>query len=175
MDLSAKSDRELQIWIENHEAKSAQSTPLYSQLIGERLRRARATQLLDLERSLAHLKEAAVRQTCTTYGDLATASGIEWSRARHQMNGTHGHLDRLLDLCRLQELPLLTAICVNRQRLAEGELGDDALDGFAAGAQRLGYTVADAREFHHKCRDECWTWGRAQGASLPPHPPLENM
>lgn len=168
MDLSAKSDRELQTWIENHEAKGAQSAPLYIRLIEERLRRARATQLLDLEQSLTHLKEAAIRQTCTTYGDLAAASGIEWSRARHQMNGIHGHLDRLLDLCQLQALPLLTAICVNRDGLAAGELGDEALDGFAAGAKRLGHLVADAREFHHYCRDKCWAWGREQGASPPP-------
>jgi hypothetical protein len=45
------------------------------------------------------LKEAAIRQECISYGDLAKASAINWSRARHLMNGSHGHLDRLLELC----------------------------------------------------------------------------
>jgi hypothetical protein len=35
------------------------------------------------------------------------ASGIEWSHPRHQMNGPHGHLDRLLELCYARGLPFL--------------------------------------------------------------------
>jgi hypothetical protein len=78
------------------------------------------------------------------------------------MNGPSGHLDRLLDLCHARGLPLLTAICVNQSGVADGELGKDALTGFAAGARRLGLLFADDRAFHHKCRDECWQWGRDQ-------------
>lgn len=48
------------------------------------------------------------------------------------MNGPHGHLDRLLELSYARGLPLLTAICVNQDRLEEGELGDEALAGFVA-------------------------------------------
>ena len=167
MDLSAKTDKELDQWIANHErAAGGTARPLYHQLLEERARRSQAKHTLNLERSLGHLKQAAVRQICTTYGDLAIASGVEWSQARHQMNGATGHLDRLLDLCHARSLPLLTAICVNQAGVSTGELGEDALDGFAAAARRLGFLVTDERAFHHQCRDECWSWGREQAGKV---------
>ena len=95
----------------------------------------------------------------TGIGALATASGIEWSQARHQMNGANGHLDRLLDICYARSLPLLTAICVNQGNIVDGELGKEALAGFVAGARRLGLAVSNPLEFHHRCKDECWAWG----------------
>lgn len=78
------------------------------------------------------------------------------------MNGANGHLDRLLDLCHARGLPLLTAICVNLTGVSTGELGDDALVGFATGARRLGWPVTNPRALHHRCRDECWAWGKTQ-------------
>ena len=30
--------------------------------------------------------------------------------------------------------------------------------GFVAGAKRIGLTVTSERAFHHKYRDECWSW-----------------
>jgi hypothetical protein len=163
MDLSAKTDREIELWILNHEEKGEARAPLYLLLLEERLRRAQATQKLSFEHSLEHLKRAAIDQRCTTYGALAAASGVEWSKARHQMNNTNGHLDRLLDICHLRSLPLLTAICVNQGGVADGELGEEALAGFANGARRLGISVSDPLAFHYASRDACWTWGREQG------------
>jgi hypothetical protein len=66
--------------------------PLYRVLLEEQARRSQAKQKLNLERSLDHLKQTAMQQACTTYGQLAKASGIEWSQARMQMNGASGHL-----------------------------------------------------------------------------------
>ncbi len=162
MDLSAKSDREIEQWIANHEAKGETSAPLYVVLLEERVKRAQATQKMSFELSLDHLKHAAIDRRCTTYGALAAASGVEWSKARHQMNGSNGHLDRLLDICHVRGLPLLTAICVNQGGVVDGELGEDALAGFANGARRLGISVGDPLAFHHACRDACWAWGREQ-------------
>ncbi|MCP6536251.1 hypothetical protein NL488_27455, partial [Klebsiella pneumoniae] len=87
-------------WIINHE-KTAGGTarPLYRELLEERVRRVQLKQTLSLEKSLECLKGAARRGVCITYGDLAGASSVEWSQARHQLNGANGHLDRLLDLC----------------------------------------------------------------------------
>ena len=160
MDLSQKTDKELDQWIANHEAKRATAQPLYHQLLEERVQRAQLKQKLNHERSLEHLKQAAIRQSCTTYGELAAASGVEWSQARHQMNGASGHLDRLFDLCHARKLPPLTAICVNQAGVATGELGDDALAGFVAAARRFGFQIMDERAFHHQCREQCWKWGR---------------
>ena len=163
MGLETKTDKEIDQWIVNHEQKpGGAALPFYHQLLEERARRAQQKQKLNMEHSLACLKDAAVRQTCVTYGELAAASGVEWSQARHQMNGSTGHLDRLLDLCHARGLPLLTAICVNQAGVSTGELGEDALAGFVAAAQRLGFLITDDRAFHHQSRDECWLWGREQ-------------
>ena len=165
MDLAAKTDAEINNWISNHEAKRATGQPLYRQLLEERARRTQSKHQLNFDQSLAHLKEAAIHQRCTTYGELAKASGVDWKVARHQMNGPSGHLDRLLDICFARHLPLLTAICVNQNGVATGELEQTALSGFASGARRLGISVTDERKFHHDCRSACWEWGRLQKMS----------
>lgn len=157
--LESKTDSEIKIWIRNHEEAGKTSTPLYLQLLEERARRSQSGQRLDFGRSLEHLKQAARERTCTSYGALAAASGVEWSKARHQMNGPNGHLDRLLDICHARGLPMLTAICVNQGNVADGELAEEALSGFVAGARRLGVAVDDPVGFHRRCRDECWDWG----------------
>lgn len=133
-------------------------------LLEERAKRAQATHKLDIELSLDHLKQAALEQRCTTYGALAAASGVEWSKARLHMNGLNGHLDRLLDICHARGLPLLTAICVNQGGVANGELGEDALTGFSSGAKRFGASMGDPLSFHHKCRDDWFEWGRERSA-----------
>jgi hypothetical protein len=159
-----KTDKEIDQWIKNYEAQKQTDNPFYHELLEERARRTQAKHVLNMERSLTRLEEAAADGVCVSYGDLAKASGVEWSRARHQMNGPQGHLDRLLELCHARKIPLLTAICVNQDRLEEGELGEEALAGFVAAARRLGYAVTDEREFHHQARDACWSWGEARRA-----------
>lgn len=160
--IRAKKDAEIDVWITNHEKAGMTSTSLYFMLLEERIRRSQLKLALSLETSLAHLMVAAVEQRCTTYGALAEASGVEWSKARHQMNGANGHLDRLMEMCHIKELPMLPAICVNQNGLVNCELEDAALAGFVTGAQRLGMRVVDPRTFHHQCRDHCWEWGRTQ-------------
>jgi len=169
MDLSAKTDQELNQWIANHEhAPGGTARSLYGELLEERARRSQTKQRLKLDRSLEHLRQAAIRQACTSYGELAAASDVDWKVARHEMNGATGHLDRLLDLCHARSLPLLTAICVNQDSVSTGELSEAALTGFVAGARRLGMLITDPRSFHHRCRDECWEWGRRQAGKAKP-------
>jgi hypothetical protein len=159
VEFTGKKDSEIETWIRNYEKARKTSEPEYRELLEERARRAQLKHNLNFDRSLEHLKQAAMNRACTSYGDLAKASGVDWSTARHQMNGPNGHLDRLLDICHARGLPLLTAICVNQGNVAGGELGEEALAGFVAGAQRLGLEVTDPVEFHHRCREECWAWG----------------
>ena len=166
MDLTAKTDGELNQWIANYESTNGGTKQTrYGELLEERARREQLKQKLSLDRSLECLKDAARRGVCITYGDLAAASGVGWSQARARMNGSGGHLERLLDLCHARGLPLLTAICVNQEGVAAGELGKEALAGFAAGARRLGSLVADERAFHHRCRDACFEWGRTASSN----------
>ncbi len=161
-DLSAKTDKEIENFIRNHEQKGATSLPFYHDLLEERARRSQAKHKLDIDKSLALLRQAAIEQRCVTYGDLAKASGVAWSQAHRRISGANGHLDRLLDVCHARGLPLLTALCVNQGGLKTGELEEYSLAGFAAGARRLGIPVVDELAFHHECRDASWTWGRDQ-------------
>lgn len=162
VNLSSKTDNEIDQWIHNHEQKSATRAPLYLELLEERARRSKKQGHLDIEKSLQLLTLAAIEQRCVTYGDLAKASNVEWSKARHKMNGARGHLDRLLDMCHVRGIPLLPAICVNESGRETGELESTALQGFAIGARRLGLHFSDDLAFHHKVREECWRWGENQ-------------
>lgn len=147
----------------NHaKTEAGRALPRYRELLEERARRHEADTQLSLEKSMEVLVRVAGEGICTTYGDLARASGVPWSKARHRMNGSKGHLDRLLDVCHLRGIPLLTALCVNGDQLTSCELEDNSLKGFCEGARRLGYAFGDEREFHHQQRDASWDWGRKQ-------------
>jgi hypothetical protein len=160
MDLTAKSDEGLNQMIANYEDRAGGTAlPLYKQLLEERARRSQASQRLNLDRTLEHLKDAAFRQVCTTYGNVAKASGVAWTQARRQMDGANGHLNRVADLCHARGLPFLTALCVNQNDVEAGELKGEALAGFVACARRLGFFVADEQAFHREQRDTCWRWG----------------
>jgi hypothetical protein len=139
---------------------------LYIELLEERVRRSQSKHKLSFDLSLEHLKRAAVDGRCTSYGDIAKASGVEGAKARHQMNGPNGDLDRLLDISHARGLPLLTAICVSQGNIKDGELGDEVLAGFVAAARRLGLAVESPIEFHHRSRDDCWKWGAKERANL---------
>lgn len=165
IDLGAKTDGQINALIRNHEDKNARDRPIYPLLLEERARRAQAKSLLDFSKSLALLREAALKQTCVSYGQIAEASGVEWRVARHQMNGAKGHLDGLLDICHAKGLPMLSAICVNKSNLTTGELDPTALLGFAEGARRLGYSFSDAHVFHRDRQEDCWAWGREQNSN----------
>jgi hypothetical protein len=161
-DFSNKNDSQIDQWIANFETRKETGATLYYELLEERAKRAQKRHGLDLERSLSALKQAAIEGICITYGDLAKTSAVDWSKARHQMNGKHGHLDRLLEIRHARGLPLLTAICFNKGGLEAGELKGNALVGFAQGARRIGRPIADERAFDRACNDECWTWGKEQ-------------
>ncbi|MDT8292013.1 hypothetical protein RQ846_20065 [Roseomonas mucosa] len=163
MDLTLKKLDEIERMILAHAKTDAgRSLPRYRELLEERARRHEADTQLSLDKSMEVLVRVASQGICTTYGELAKASGVPWFKARHRMNGNKGHLERLLDICHLRGIPLLTALCVNADQLASCELGEDSLRGFCEGARRLGYAFGDEREFHHKQRDASWDWGRAQ-------------
>ena len=158
-DLSKKSDKEIQQWMRNHELAGAIKSSLYRDLVEEAAKRDAGKGLLDIEKSLAALVRAAQTQRFVTYGDLAKASAVPWSKARRQMSGAHGHLDRVLEICHVRGLPMLTALCVNESGREGGELELIALSGFTAAARRLNHRFTDDRAFHAAARDECIAWG----------------
>jgi len=159
MNFGGKEDAQIESWARKFEENKLTDDPRYSELVRERTRRRQTRQKLDFGTSLEHLKRAAIAREFTSYGQLAAASGVDWKNARHQINGAHGHLDTLLDICHTEGLPLLTAICVNQQNLHSGKLSEDALEGFVEGAKRLGISLTSAESFHEECVRKCFEWG----------------
>ncbi len=160
-DLAAKTDAEINQWIINHESAKATETQLYKDLLEERVRRGEGAGRLEIQKSLTALTQAARERRYLTYGDLAAASNVPWTKARHQMNGAKGHLDRLLEVCHARGLPLLPAICVNESGRQTGKLEHNALIGFCVGARRLGKHFSDEESFHRQSAEACFDWGRA--------------
>jgi hypothetical protein len=156
-DFSDLTDKQVDSWIEKYIAKDLSAEPQCQLLLEERARRQ--SKVLKIEKSLQHLAETARNRRFTTYGDLAEASGVPWRQARHLMNGPRGHLDRLVEICHVRGIPLLTALCVNQQGANTGDLSEEALGGFINAANRLGYKVTDAKAFLKQCQRECFEWG----------------
>ncbi len=161
IELTQKTDQEIANWIENHERLGKTEDALYRALVEERARRS--GDLLKPDVSIRYLIEAAKEGRFTTYGALAEANGVPWSKARHPMNGAGGHLDQLLDICHARGLPLLPSVCVNQQGVETGRLEPSALDGFAKGVRRLGYVFTDAEAFLRECQEKCFAWGKGSG------------
>ena len=73
------------------------------------------------------------------------------------------HLDSLLEYCHLNDLPLLSAIVVNKPNLNSGELEPDSLKGFIAGVKSLGISVVDENAFLRDAQAKVFEWGVRSG------------
>jgi hypothetical protein len=156
MDLTSKSDAEIDTWISNHERLKKTDTELFRSLVVERGRRHGRGLSIDV--SMQAMMQAAKNGKFISYGELAEANGIAWTKARHLMNGKHGHLDNLLAHCHANGLPLFTAIVVQKGKLESGDMEDFTLAGFVEGAERIGCSVTDDHEFLRLCQEACFTW-----------------
>jgi hypothetical protein len=151
-----KTDAEIDAWIANHERAGKTQSELYRALIEERnLRHGHG---LSITKSVEAMISAAREKRFISYGELADANGIEWTKARHRMNGKHGHLDDLLAYCHSNGMPLLTAIVVQKGKLDSGDMDQFTMDGFIEGVERLGVAVTDRDGFLKKCQRECFEW-----------------
>ncbi|MEM5493282.1 hypothetical protein [Hoeflea sp. AS16] len=159
-NLEIKSDADIDQWIANHERAGKTRSTLYQELIVDRNRRHGKG--LDLATSIAALTRSAKEKRYISYGDLAAANGLTWSKARLRMNGKHGHMDDLLAYCHSHEMPLLTAIVVGRDHLDSGEMDDETINGFVAGSRRLGVSVSEPVAFLKQCQSECFEWAARQ-------------
>jgi hypothetical protein len=160
IDLATKDDGQIDLLASRYETRGLTNDPFYKQILEERSKRQ--SNRLKIDVSLQHLIETARAEGFTTYGDIARANDVPWTQARPYMRGPHNHLDRLLDICHVRGYPLLTSICVNQEGQATGELGEDALRGFIAGARRLGRPITDEKEFLRDCQRECFEWAKTQ-------------
>lgn len=161
VDLSGYPLKKIEAWIRNYQKQKQTDDPFYLKLLSRREELSSGD--LNMKKSIDHLISSARAGVYTTYGDLAKASGLSWSRARYSMNNVGGHLDQLLDYCHAKGLPLLTAICVNQASLLTGQLQDEALKGFIKGVNRLGISVEQGKwdEFLKEEQQRCFDWSVA--------------
>lgn len=147
------SDAQIVQEIENHLAWQRSGKP-YSAANKERLtelQRAHGERDgLNFETSRAAIINAASEGRFISYGDLAEANGVDWNRAYRQIGN---HLWMLVQWSHGQGLPMLSAIVVNKQNLASGNMEPETIAGFCRAAEELGYKFDDAVEFLKQQQD----------------------
>jgi hypothetical protein len=75
---------------------------------------------------------------------LADASGADWGQVHYEIGG---HLWRLVEYAHQKNLPMLSAIVVNKPNIDSGRMERDTLKGFIGAARLLGYPVTDEEAF----------------------------
>ena len=100
---------------------------------------------LDINKTYKAILSAARDARFTTYGDLAAASGIEWSKARHRLSQ---QLGQLVKISHARGWPMLSAIVVRQGDAKTGALDGESLKGFLAAADMVGIKVDDPEAFY---------------------------
>jgi hypothetical protein len=159
LSLTDKSDAEIDMWIANHQRKRAMHTVLYQRLIEERNRRHGNG--LTLRKSIPFLIKAAKEERFVSYGELAEANGAPFNKVRYRMNGSHGHLQDILDYCIARGWPLLTAIVVKKEDINDGMMDDSNRSGFTNAAQRAGKHVLAKWDFTFDQQESCFVWAKS--------------
>mgnify|MGYP001467985536 CR=1 FL=1 len=147
------SDQQLRNVIENHRKNGRLHEPYYLAAMEELARRKGHG--LDFNKSFDLIRKAAAEGRYLSYKELADASGSDWSKVRYAVNT---HLGDLIDYAHGKGWPLLSAIVVNQQNVATGEMEPATLKGFIEAARALGYAVADEKEFLHEQQKRVFAW-----------------
>ena len=165
IDLSGKTDQQLDNLIDNHERAGALSAPLYLAALEERDRRRG----FSFEASMAAIRKAAAERRFLSYADLAAANGAKWSKV-YRLVGPH--LWDVVKRAHAQGLPLISAIVVNKENVATGALDETALRGFIAAARELGREATDEETFLREEQERVFEWGatlaEGEGGDAPP-------
>ena len=124
--------------VANHRAAGKTQTDMFAAAL--RALDARRHKGFDLQTSLDFLIGAARARRFVSYKDVATANGIEWAKARRAISA---HLDAVCEYAASRKMPLLTAIVVNAEGVADGSMSVEARTGYMLTATRLGRGGAD--------------------------------
>lgn len=150
--------KQLDNLIANHERHGRVDAPAYLEALSERARRDGRG--LSFEKSFSAVVKAAKARRFLSYKQLADESGAEWSKVHYACNQ---HLGDLIAYAHRRGWPLLSAIIVNQQNLANGTMEPPTLKGFCAAARELGYTVTDEEAFLREQQDRVFDWAARQG------------
>lgn len=149
------SDDELRNLIHNHRKKQKLHEPRYLEALAELARRK--GQGLDFRTSFDLIRKAAAERRFLSYKELADASGSEWSKVRYAINQ---HLGDLIDYAHGKGWPLLSAIVVNQEKVATGDMEPATLKGFVLAARALGYAVIDEKAFLREQQERVFAWAQ---------------
>lgn len=119
---------------------------------------------LNLNTTYQAIIAAAKDRKFITYGDIAKAQNLEWSKVRYAMNS---HLETLLGISAANDWPLVTAIVVNQGGLQSGSMVDSAMEGFIAAAKRYGRAVTSPADFVRVEQEATFKWAQNAPANLP--------
>lgn len=147
------SDQQLRNVIENHRKNGKLHEPYYLLAMEELARRK--GQGLDFQKSFDLIRRAAVEGRFLSYKELADASGSNWTKVRYAVNA---HLGDLIDYAHGKGWPLLSAIVVNQQNVATGDMEPTSLKGFVVAARALGYPVDDEKRFLREQQERVFAW-----------------
>ena len=86
--------------------------------------------ILDLQTTYRAIVDAASKGRYITYGELAEANGVEWSKARFPLNDQLGELMRI---AAERGWPLPSSIVVSRENVETGKLAGSSRSGFHRG------------------------------------------
>lgn len=163
IDISKLTNAELKNLIENHKRLQAQDRPLYAEAVAELEKRTGNG--LDFEKSLRIIRKFAAKRQFLSYKDLADESRADWAKVHYAIND---HLGRLVDYGHRRGWPMLSAVVVNKQHVATGEMEPETLKGFIAAARDLGYAVTDERKFLKEQQEKVFEWAAKAGAREDP-------
>lgn len=118
---------------------------------------------LDLQKTYAAILAAARNGRFISYGDLAAANGVPWGRARYVLPQLLG---QLVTIAHKQGWPLPSAIVVNRDDVATGDLQGPAREGFLSAARSVGLAVGDPDVFVKDQQRKLFDWAPAAPDTL---------
>ena len=145
--VEAMSDAQIAAEIANHGAHRAAGRPYgpdHAARHAELLHAQAARAGLDPDRTVAAIAQAARAGAFLSYKDLATASGVPWSRVYLSVGR---HLWHVVQWAHARDMPMLSAIVVNIENTATGAMKPETLAGFVKAAAELGHVVHDGPAF----------------------------
>lgn len=154
MDMTSKTDKQLQNLIDNHRRAGKLDAPLAIAAIDEQARRNTA---FDFKAGIEFLLKAASERRAVNYRELAEAGGVLKPGDRwHQHMTQKIPLSQIVDYAHTHDLPALTALVETTQGVTESILA-----GFQKGLDDTGIHVPAGmtiEEFYHSERQRAFDW-----------------
>ena len=112
---------------------------------------------LDINKTYRAILLGAREGRFVQYGELATASDVEWKKARHPL--PH-QLGQLVSIANNRGWPLLSAIVVTKENIDSGTLDGASLKGFLAAAKVVGFEVDKPESFYRSQQAAVFEWAK---------------